>query len=786
MKRTIAALIVLATMTFAGFAEAAATGQDLFLVSVGRGPGAQGSFWYATVWIYNPNGKPVSVDISFLARGSANTSPIHSSMTVDAGSTATVNDALHTLFGFDEAFGALRVTSDQDIVVAARSYNLTAAGLADSQGQFMAALPVELAIGAGESASIPGITQPSDGSFRSNFAVVESTGSNAEVHVQLLDPAGQPIASNTFNLAPYEPKQVNVGQLQGTTTVNGGRIEVSVTSGTGRVLALGSMVGNGHLSQDPSTLEMEYDLETSIVAGEGDITAVYAGGGLGGGGVTGDVTLNLANNGVTTAKIANSTVTTGKLSPAGSNSGQILTSTGNGVAWQDPPSGSGDGDITAVHAGDGLSGGGTTGDLTLDLADGGVTGVKIADNAITSNKIANGQILTADLGNSVVTGAKITGNAITTSKIADGQILTADLGNGGVTKGKLSASGGSSGQVLSTNGSDLVWLAAAGFNLPYSGTTTVSGDALYIGNTGSGRAIQASSGADTALWAHSSTGNGVDARSDLGVALVATSNGHDGIHGISSGAEKSGVYGVNSQYSGYGVAGRNGNTGAWGALGRQNSGVWGEGSAGGNFTGQGTGVFAESTEDESYGILAYSPGNNSLAGYFLGDAQIDGTLDVGGTKNFKIDHPLDPTGSYLVHAAVESSEVLNQYSGTVVLDEGGKATVEFDLWFGEINTDFRYQLTAVGAAAPDLHVAQEIADNRFEIAGGPPGLKVSWQITARRNDGYMRHNPFQVEKPKIGIEVGTFLCPECHDEPESSSTRTAIVKSMRDRNRTNN
>lgn len=764
MKRTCGAFFVVAVMVFTGIADAAATGQDLFLVSVGRGPGAQGSFWYATVWIYNPTARPATVDVSFLARGSGNPSPIHSSMTVGAGATATVNDALFTLFGLDEAFGALRVTSDQDIVVAARSYNLTDAGLADSQGQFMAALPVELAFGLGESASIPGITQPVDGSFRSNFAVVEATGSSAEVDVRLLDPSGKRMASKTFDLSPYEPKQINIGQLQGTTTVDGGRIEVSVTSGSGRVLALGSMVGNGQVSQDPSTLEMEFQIETSVSAGDGDITAVFAGEGLGGGGITGDVSLNLANNGVTTAKIANASVTTGKLSPAGSTSGQILASTGNGVAWQDPPSGSGNGDITAVYAGAGLSGGGTTGDLTLGLADGGVTGVKIADNAITTSKIAD----------DTITASKIADNAITSSRIVDGRIFSVDLANGVVTKDKLNASGGSSGQVLGTNGSDLVWQTAAGFSLPYSGTATVSGDALYIGNTGSGRAIQASSGADTALWANSSTGYGVDARSDLNVALVATSNGHDGVQGVSSTAAKSGVYGVNSNANGYGVVGHNSNSGAKGHLGYGSTGVFGEGAT------------AVRASGEDYGVLAISNGPSGFGGWFSTRVHITGGLDVSGTKNFKIDHPNDPSGSYLFHAAVESSEVLNQYSGTVVLDEAGRATVEFDLWFGEINTDFRYQLTAIGAAAPNLHVAREVSDNRFEIAGGSPGLRVSWQITARRNDAYMQHHPFQVEQPKTGIENGTYLCPECHDQPESASTSAAIEKSIEAQDLANN
>jgi hypothetical protein len=51
-----------------------------------------------------------------------------------------------------------------------------------------------------------------------------------------------------------------------------------------------------------------------------------------------------------------------------------------------------------------------------------------------------------------------------------------------------------------------------------------------------------------------------------------------------------------------------------------------------------------------------------------------------------------------------------------------------------LNGDFRYQLTAIGAPAPRLYVAREVTQNRFKIAGGRPGGKVSWQVTGIRHD----------------------------------------------------
>lgn len=95
-------------------------------------------------------------------------------------------------------------------------------------------------------------------------------------------------------------------------------------------------------------------------SGGGDITAVTAGTGLTGGGTSGAVTL-----GVDPTEVQ-SRVTTA--CPAG----QALRSINqNGTAVCQSTTGTGGGDITAVSPGPGLSGGGTTGDVTLDVAFGG-------------------------------------------------------------------------------------------------------------------------------------------------------------------------------------------------------------------------------------------------------------------------------------------------------------------------------------------------------------------------------------------------------------------------------
>ncbi|MGB6678993.1 MAG: hypothetical protein WBE44_20025 [Terriglobales bacterium] len=150
-----------------------------------------------------------------------------------------------------------------------------------------------------------------------------------------------------------------------------------------------------------------------------------------------------------------------------------------------------------------------------------------------------------------------------------------------------------------------------------------------------------------------------------------------------------------------------------------------------------------------------------------GNINISGNLTVSGTKNFRIDHPLDPANKFLFHAAIESSEVLNLYSGNVVLDVSGEAIVQLPEWFEVINKDFRYQLTSIGAPGRDLYVAEEVSGGHFKIAGGKPGGKVSWQVSGVRNDAWEKAHPMVVEADK-GSKRGQYLTPELYGAPETA------------------
>jgi hypothetical protein len=358
------------------------------------------------------------------------------------------------------------------------------------------------------------------------------------------------------------------------------------------------------------------------------------------------------------------------------------------------------------------------------------------------------------------------------------------------------------------------------WTFPFSGTGASATRLAYINNTGAGMALVGRANSGVALYGSSATGTGVsgDATTATGYGMVGynyansglavgiygvtyssggfgvvgrnLSGGNAGVQGVGvtgvqANGQYYGVYSTASSYSGTGVVGQAMDTAGLGMMAQGGSigiqaigngaglspygavgsitGAGGFGVAGYGGTGASTGVYGRSSAGT--GVLGVS--DSGFAGYFNGPVSVSGTLYVsgtiyGGSKSFRIDDPRDPAHKYLEHTCVESSEMKNVYDGIAIMNSDGEADVQMPSYCQTLNEDFRYQLTAVGASAPDLYIAKEIEDNRFRIAGGKPGIKVCWQVTGNRHDPYAEANPLTVEKDKTGKERGHYLHPELY------------------------
>jgi hypothetical protein len=218
-----------------------------------------------------------------------------------------------------------------------------------------------------------------------------------------------------------------------------------------------------------------------------------------------------------------------------------------------------------------------------------------------------------------------------------------------------------------------------------------------------------------------------------------------------------------------GVQGRQSNPGGTGVAGSSDSGfaitahsVSGTGlratsdhSFGISAGGGNVGVFAERFNSQHRAFLA----TDCCAADLFGPVSIHGNLSLLSAA-LRIDHPQDPANRYLLHSVVASSESKNIYDGTTDLDASGEATVEMPSWFEALNGEYRYQLTAIGGPAPALHIAEELANGRFKIAGGTPGGRVSWHVTGIRKDAWAQAHAAPVEVDKPDDERGSYLAPE--------------------------
>lgn len=149
----------------------------------------------------------------------------------------------------------------------------------------------------------------------------------------------------------------------------------------------------------------------------------------------------------------------------------------------------------------------------------------------------------------------------------------------------------------------------------------------------------------------------------------------------------------------------------------------------------------------SFNQISVVPSPAGTPGKLIINGETDFKEDINaiGIKKFRIDHPTDNT-KYLQHAAIESNEVLNAYSGKATTDGNGMATIILPSYFQHVNnlTTIRYQLSVISTSFVQAIVYEEynVNSNSFKIKTSTPNTTVCWELKARRNDLYLQQHPF--------------------------------------------
>jgi hypothetical protein len=446
---------------------------------------------------------------------------------------------------------------------------------------------------------------------------------------------------------------------------------------------------------------------------------------------------------------------------------------------------------------------------------GSVTTIR-SNQASVSARALSGQVLYTGAGGSTA-GVHGQSNAQNGNGVfgvsGPGPVATGVWGRTGAGRGVFGEATGIAGVNTGVRGSSS---STSGIGVHGTATRTTGGTYGVLGAVASpsGRGVQGTNTATNGTGVFGLVQNGNNAKAVLGRTTagigvygeaLGTGSTNFGVYGSSAGTSGRGVYGQSTNTSsGVGVYGLCVGNGA-GVLGyaqgpgfgyavsglsEKSTGVLGTslvasgfsaGVYGNGYSPDGAGVYGDNTYGgkgvyaHTYNGIAlyadgddYAPGDDAFAGWFIGNTHVAGTLSkTAGT--FLIDHPLDPANRTLAHSFVESPEMLNVYRGTVTLNTRGRATVRLPRYFEALNRDFAYQLTALDAAAPGLHVARRISRNSFAVAGGSPGQDVCWQVTGARQDAWARANPLRVERPKRRKHRGQYLNPEAFGESRSSA-----------------
>lgn len=196
------ALISLAlTVTLTPLASAQTKSFVYYVPAAAKTDGVNGSFFVSDVRAFNKGTATATVDAYLFPAGAVK------SFTIAPNRAASYDNVLTSLFELESGAGAIRIESDQPLLVSSHLQNVNSMcpTVGGTTGQFLPAVPLSAA---STHQRLPHLTYDAD--HRANLGVVNTSGAEANLTIKLLDTdSGFVLSEAILRVEPHGWSQIN-------------------------------------------------------------------------------------------------------------------------------------------------------------------------------------------------------------------------------------------------------------------------------------------------------------------------------------------------------------------------------------------------------------------------------------------------------------------------------------------------------------------------------------------------------------------------------------------------
>jgi hypothetical protein len=245
MRRAVYAFLILAVL----FPSLPGEGATWIVPGLSNAPGRNETFFTSDLKLRNPGSATAEVTFELMPYVGSAVQP--ATRTIVAGETLVLPNAIKDLWGEGDRAGSARVTSTQNLLISARTFNS-----ADPTGTFglaLEAIPEEKLLTAGQTGHIGWVSESADSSvgFRTNIGVVLAQA-DSSLEAVVFGTTGKELGRRTFSGGPLVT-QVSIRDVAGAdvSELSVARLELRVTAGkaTGYSAVVDNVTGDGFAVQ---------------------------------------------------------------------------------------------------------------------------------------------------------------------------------------------------------------------------------------------------------------------------------------------------------------------------------------------------------------------------------------------------------------------------------------------------------------------------------------------------------------------------------------------------------